>query len=191
MRYVVPPVCATESDIWTPQPPESTAFAWMSEPRDDDAVAITALVFAFIDEALLVIAEAIDEVAVWRSLSVAREPSPRMPAMMSLASPLIEEMVRDEKFQTAAGIALIAEASEDDAAVTMVFVLAFTTDAMDEDAVATRVSVFAFTADVIPEVCVFVFAFMSATTDDEALCRSETSARVPTDSAPEVSVRVP
>lgn len=62
--------------------------------------------------------------------------------------------------------------------------------ASEDVAIATRESVFAFTAEVTPAVWEFVFAFTSATTEDDALCTSESVAREPAVSSAPVRVRV-
>jgi len=63
--------------------------------------------------------------------------------------------------------------------------------ASEEDAASTVALVLLFTAVVMPEVALLVFAFTSATTELEAVCTSNKVARLPEESAEDVSERVP
>ena len=57
--------------------------------------------------------------------------------------------------------------------------MVFTNDASDVDAARTVALVLEFTLDVIPEVCVFVLALITAARDDEAVVMSLCNASAP------------
>jgi len=206
----VPPANTLEkSDIETDHPPLEADMFDIAAPIEEDAVPTILLVLAFTTAAR-------DDDAVCTSESVAKEPvsseapvSVRVPALhTSVASEPSEVSVRAPEAQTAAGIPAIEETteesvepSEEDAANTMLLVLALTTAATDEDAVAMALLVLLFTLAateveafvtvvVSAAVCVLVLELIPATTDDDAVCTSDCVASEPASSEAPVRVRV-
>lgn len=179
-------------------PMPELVLALMTAASDDEAVPIVVLVFEFMAVWLAVIAEPSDEVAVWTSDSVAREPDER-PAPVSVLVPFahtsearVPNVVRERvpAAQTALGIPVTDDAievrvepSDVDAFNTCAFVFALITVASDVDAVVT-----------VPEsvaICEFVFPFTTVATEEVALCTSDNVASDPLESPAPVSVLVP
>ncbi len=163
------------------------------------AVAVSVWALTFDVSAVIAVPSEVE--AVFTSDWVASDPELRL-APVRVRVPLVQtsaasvpklESVLVPAAQTLVGIDVMDAAIEvsdapmdDDAVVTTLVVLAFTTAAIEDDAV----SVCAFTAVVTAAVCVLVFPFTTAATDDEALCTSESVASEPELKLAPVRVRV-
>jgi len=180
-------------------------FVLITAASEEEAVSTAASVLLFTLAVPAEIAEAREEVAVSTSDRVAREPDVR-PAPVSVRVPLVQTSaasvpnpvsVRVPAAQTLTGIEVIDEAieamelpSEEDAASTVLFVLAFITAAKDDDAVRTVASVLPLTAETMPAVALLVLALTTAATEELAVSTSDKVASEPDERVEAVSVRV-
>jgi hypothetical protein len=169
-----------------------------SEPTELDAASTALFVFALIAVWLAEIAELSDEVAVWTSDSVAREPD-ESPAPVRVRVPFahtsearVPNVVSERvpAAHTAVGTFVIDEAStvrvepsEVDAVRIWRLVFVFIFDASDVDAARTVEFVFELTA--------VWLALIAELREDDAVCTSESVASEPEVRPAPVSVRVP